>query len=385
MDMHPPSDHELDTLPQVVLTSNANWDPNMADNEIEPDDVLYNTLDTEASPGTRAYGDTKFDQHGYYRQHVLSLRHSPLISQDTLDDVLEYVATMESFQDAVAYPYDVNASRTTTDAPIEYDELRRFFGWIPTATIKHTFDCTTRWACYSGHYPLRKHFKSRFPSLNVHQRQEAVASDTIFSDTPAVDNGSTCAQIFVGMDTLVTDAYGIKSDGEFVSTLEDNIRKLGAMSKLVSDCAQSEVSNKVLDILRNYMIDDWQSEPYHEQQNPAKRRYQTVKQHTNAVLDKTGAPPKARLLALLYAIFLLNHVASESLGWKTPLELLTVLTTDISIILMFSFWEPIYFPTGYALFYAHKPGFPSDTAERVGRFVGVGESVGDALTFQNSH
>jgi hypothetical protein len=85
----------------------------------------------------------------------------------------------------------------------------------------------------------------RFPSLNVHQRQEAVATDTIFSDTPAVDNGSTCAQIFVGMDTLVTDAYGIKYDGKFVSTLEDNIRKQGAMSKLNSDCAQLEVSNKV--------------------------------------------------------------------------------------------------------------------------------------------
>ena len=64
MDMHPPSDHKLDTLPQVVLTSDANWDPTMADNEIEPDNVWYNTLDTGASPGTRAYGDTKFDHMG---------------------------------------------------------------------------------------------------------------------------------------------------------------------------------------------------------------------------------------------------------------------------------------------------------------------------------
>ena len=99
-----------------------------------------------------------------------------------------------------------NAPMPNTDTPIEYDKLRCFFGWIPTATIKHTFNCTTRWAYYSGHYLLRKHFKSRFPSLNVHQRQEAVATDTIFSDTPAFVNGSTCAQIFVGMDPLVTDA-----------------------------------------------------------------------------------------------------------------------------------------------------------------------------------
>jgi hypothetical protein len=93
------------------------------------------------------------------------------------------------------------------------------------------------------------------------------------------------------MDTLVTDAYGIKSDGEIVSRLEDNLRKQGAMGKLVSNRAQSEVSNKVLDILRSYTIDDWQIEPYHKHQNPAKRRYQTVKQQTNAVLDKSGAPP----------------------------------------------------------------------------------------------
>ena len=171
------------------------------------------------------------------------------------------------------------------------------------------------------------------------------------------------------MDTLVTDAYGIKSEGKFVSTLEDNIRKRGAMSKVVSDRTQAEVSNKVLDILRNYTIDDWQSEPYHQHQNPAKRRHQNVKQHTDAVLDKSGAPPKAWLLALLYAIFLLNHVASESfLGLKTPLELLTGLTTDISIILMFSFWEPIYFPTGDALSYAHNLGFPSDTSESNNEF-----------------
>ena len=74
--------------------------------------------------------------------------------------------------------------------------------------------------------------------------------------------------------------------------------------------------------------------------------------------------------------------STDSLGGSNPLSVLTGLTTDISILLMFSFWEPIYFPTGDALSYAHKPGFPSETAEREGRFVGFGEPVGDALTFK---
>jgi len=62
MDMYPPSDHELDSLPHVVLTSDADWDPTMADNEIDPDDVWYDALDTEPPPATSAYGNTKFDQ-----------------------------------------------------------------------------------------------------------------------------------------------------------------------------------------------------------------------------------------------------------------------------------------------------------------------------------
>ena len=73
----------------------------------------------------------------------------------------------------------------------------------------------------------------------------------------------------------------MRTDKEFVRTLEDNIPKRRAMDKLISDRAQVEISNKVRDIMRNYIIDDWQSEPYHEHQNPAERRYQTLKEYTS--------------------------------------------------------------------------------------------------------
>jgi len=99
MDMYPPSDHELDSLPHVVLTSDADWDPTMADNEIDSDNVWYDALDTEPPPGTSAYGDTKFDQVGYYRKQVLLLRQSTIISPNTLDDVIAYVDTIDSFYD----------------------------------------------------------------------------------------------------------------------------------------------------------------------------------------------------------------------------------------------------------------------------------------------
>ena len=82
---------------------------------------------------------------------------------------------------------------------------------------------------------IKKHFKSHNPVFNIPRRSEAVATDTIFSDTPAVDDGSTMAQFFCGCDTLVCDAYGIKSTKQFINTLSDNIRKRGAMDTLISD------------------------------------------------------------------------------------------------------------------------------------------------------
>ena len=158
----------------------------------------------------------------------------------------------------------------------------------------------------------------------------------------------------------------MKSDKEFVYTLEDNIRKRGAMDKLISDRAQVEISNKVLDILRNYVIEDWQSEPYHEHQNPAGRRYQTLKTGTNRVFDRTGAPACCWLLALLIVCYVVNHVASETLGWKTPLSILTRSTTNISAMLQFYFWEPIYYATADVLKYEGKPRYPSELEKQWG-------------------
>ena len=98
-------------------------------------------------------------------------------------------------------------------------------------------------------------------------RNEAVAADTIFSYTPAIDSGITMAQILVGKDTLFSDVYPMHSSKQFVHTLEDNIRFRGAMSKLISDYAQVEISSKVKDILRMYHSSSWHSDTYHQNQN----------------------------------------------------------------------------------------------------------------------
>ena len=72
------------------------------------------------------------------------------------------------------------------------------------------------------HLPYRTHLKSRLPALNVRRRNELVAMDTVWSDEPAIDDGSTAAQVFVGRKTYVTDVYGGKTDAEFAGILEES-------------------------------------------------------------------------------------------------------------------------------------------------------------------
>ena len=105
--------------------------------------------------------------------------------------------------------------------PIDYEKLRPFFGWVNSDNVKQTILQTTQWGVSLDSFPMKRHLKSRDPALNVPTRHEPVATDTIYSDTPAVDSGVKQAQVFVGRDSLVADVYPIKSGQKFVNTLED--------------------------------------------------------------------------------------------------------------------------------------------------------------------
>ena len=161
---------------------------------------------------------------------------------------------------------------------------------------------------------LKKQYKSPYPACNVHRCNEPIATDTVFSSTPAIDGGARMAQLFVGTSSLVSDIYGIKTESQFVQTLQDVIRDRGAPTKLISDRAQVEISNKAKDILRHLHIQDWQSEAHHQHQNHCERSYNDIKHTANRLLDRTGSPPNLWLLALQYVCHLLNHTACPSLN-----------------------------------------------------------------------
>ena len=105
------------------------------------------------------------------------------------------------------------------EAP-DYGKFTPYFGWVNVDTVQKTMEQSTQWGVsLPNTFPIKKHLKSRNPALNIPRRHGTVATDTVFSDTPAVDSGVKQAQVFVGRDTLAADAYPMKSGKQFVNTL----------------------------------------------------------------------------------------------------------------------------------------------------------------------
>ena len=71
--------------------------------------------------------------------------------------------------------------------------------------------------------------------------------------------------------------------------------------------------------------------------------------------------------------YLLNHISCAALDGKIPLFALTGITPDISIILLSTFYQPVFYAT-------YDQNFLSESEERAGYWVGFGEHYGDAMT-----
>ena len=171
------------------------------------------------------------------------------------------------------------------------------------------------------------------------------------------------AQIFCGHDTLVCDAYGIKLTKQFINTLSDNIRKWGAMDTLISDGGKYEISQRVTDLLHSLLTQDYQSEPYHQHQNKAENHFGHDKRYTNTVMNTSGCPACCWLLCLQYICVVLNHLASPTLQGICPVQALEGTTPDVSFMLHFSFYEPVYYRID-----SSEPdlNFPSSSNEKKG-------------------
>ena len=139
-----------------------------------------------------------FDEFGNYCK-----RQAAVAEENFVGAVLDGGLTVDSF---VRYVNQVDLSKHQPEArhvkpgERDWETLQHFFSWASIDLVEKTFQVTTQMGRLSNATHLKKHYRSPNPALNVRHHQEPVATDYVYADVPAVDDGSMGAQIFVGTD-----------------------------------------------------------------------------------------------------------------------------------------------------------------------------------------
>ena len=76
---------------------------------------------------------------------------------------------------------------------------------------------------------------------------------------------------------------------------------------------------------------------------------------------------------MIYVCYILNHIACGALNGSIPLLVLFGITPDSSIMLLYTFYQPVFYVT-------HDQHFPSESEEQAAFWVGFGEHCADAMT-----
>ena len=343
------TDQDMDTYPHVLITSPDEWDPSQV-----PDQL---------------FGVPMFDACGDFNKPIIA----------NLNNLLDAPPGDCELCPEISSVFTANLHQSSPQEP-DWDTQRPFLAWTSPSSIKDTFNVTTR----NGTAPntqdyIKNHFKPRNLVSSIPRCSEDLATDTIFSDTPAVDDGSTMAQLFCGHDTLVCDAYGIKSTKQFINTLSDNIRKRGAMDTLISDGGNYDISKGVTDLLHSLFIQDYQSESYHQDQTKTETCFGPAKHCTNTAMNTSGYLACCWLLCLQYILVILHHLASPTLQGIYPGQALQGTTPDISFMLHSSFYESVYYRID-----SSEPdfNFPSSSNDNKGYWAGSAANQGDSLTWR---
>ena len=340
---------DMDTYPHVFITSPDKWDHSQV-----PDQF---------------FGDSMFDACGDFNKHIIA----------NLNTLLDAPPGDCGSCTEISSVFTANLHQSSSQEP-DWNTQRPSLAWTSPSSIKDTFNVTTRYgtAPNTQEY-INRHFKSRNPVFSIPRCSEAVATDIIFSDTPAVDDGPTMSQFFCGHDIFVCDAYGIKSTKQFINTLSDNIRKWGAMDTLISDGGKYDISKGVTDLLHSLFIQDYQSESYHQDLNKTETCFGPAKRYTNTVMNTSGYLACCWLLCLQYIFVVLHHLASPTLQGICPVQALQGTTPGISFMPHTSFYEPVYYRIEFS-----EPDFhlPSSSNEKKGYWVGFAANQGDSLTWR---
>jgi hypothetical protein len=257
---------------------------------------------------------------------------------------------------------------------------------IPDTKIAKIFNCspsiatktrmvTTQKGIRSMTDHLTRRYNTKQAALRYDQlggRHGRFYSDTMFSSIKSI-RGNTMGQIFVN-DVGFSHFIPMKTKADAGHALLEFIQDIGIPSALHTDDAKEQTAGIWEQVRKARGIKQTLTEPYSPFQNRAEINIRELKKQVRRTMSKTRTPKRLWDFCAQYTAELRCLTAQPlySLHGRTPYELISGNTPDISEYIAFSWYQPIY--------YYDKASFPEER-ELIGRWIGVAHNVGQAMCF----
>jgi len=352
--VHYPSEEELTSCPWIELTSDAEWNPTCQ--SFEENERLI----------------ASDDHHDLIKNRVIA-------NIDTMMDSISPQASPIELHDSSLYHTITNmiASTTSTNRKSSITPEQLSTRWnIGIETAARTINATTQLAIRQAIHPLQRRYRTeimqlRYPRLGG--RHGRFHTDTFFAKTPSL-SGATMAQLYTN-DVDFTKVFPMRNKSDAPDTLISFMQDVGIPSVLHTDDARELTQGRMGEIIKKAWIKPTQSEPYSPWQVRAELCNRELKKTVRHALYKTNAPKRLWDYCATYHSDIRNFTAHPhfSLQGRTPYEIVTGNTPDISEYTDYSWYDTVWY-------HDQEATFPENT-RILAKWLGVAHRVGQALCY----
>ncbi|GAX25842.1 hypothetical protein FisN_6Hu120 [Fistulifera solaris] len=247
---------------------------------------------------------------------------------------------------------------------------RRFHCGLETAS--KTINATTQFGVRTAVGPLVRRYYPDLLQMKYRRLRSTFFNDTMFSKTLSL-RGNKSAEVFTDGSYVSVKPTPDKTGETVANALRELIQEVGIPQKIVTDDAKEKLGPKTkwMEHVRQYKMDWANTEPYSHWQNRAEDAIREVRQRWKLLQHRKSIPKRLWDYGLTHIAEIMCRTVRAGSD-RTPYEIVTGDTPDISEYLDFDFYDWVW--------YLNNPNDKEDPLS-LGRWLGVSHRVGSAMCY----
>jgi hypothetical protein len=337
-----PTQEELENCELISITLEAEWDP-QSSNFQEIDDSLNDNLIDQRS--VKSYISQSF-------------------CNEIIDNVMKQISSGSN--------HLIGSTSSERNGAFANESTLAKTWVIGQSIACETLKATMQSFIRSALYPIEWRFRTKQVMLRYNRLNCKFYSDTFFSNQVSV-SGNKCCQLFVSKFGFAKfTPMKLKSEAGYA--LQDFIREVGIPTQIHTDNAKELTLGVWKQTCRDANILMTQTEKGSPWQNWTEVEIREIKKHTQCFMTRSNTSLALWDFCCQYTVELHNRLARPlpQLKGRTPYELLTGNTPDISEFLEFTWYQPVWY---------YKPAAYPEHTKHLARWLGIAHRISQALCY----